>query len=46
MTKHKALAENPDVPILGFTQAGWPGMFLDWGAPPARAGMNTSRLAR
>lgn len=29
-TKLKALAENPDVPILGFTQEGWPGMFLDW----------------
>ena len=30
MTMHKALAENPDAVIMGFTQAGWPGMFLDW----------------
>ncbi len=31
-TKLKALAENPDVPLLGFVQEGWPGMFLDWGS--------------
>jgi putative aldouronate transport system substrate-binding protein len=30
MTKHKGLGENPDVAIMGFTQAGWPGMFIDW----------------
>jgi len=30
MTQHKALAENPGVNLMGFTQAGWPGMFLDW----------------
>ena len=30
MTMHKAIAENPDANIMGFTQAGWPGMFLDW----------------
>jgi putative aldouronate transport system substrate-binding protein len=36
MTKAKALAENPDVPIMGFTQAGWPGMFLDWGGASNR----------
>jgi putative aldouronate transport system substrate-binding protein len=36
MTKAKALAENPDMPILGFTQAGWPGMFLDWGGASGR----------
>lgn len=35
-TKHKALAENPDVPLMGFTQAGWPGMFLDWGGKSNR----------
>lgn len=35
-TKLKALAENPDVPLLGFTQEGWPGMFLDWGGASNR----------
>ena len=30
MTQCKALAENPGVNLMGFTQAGWPGMFLDW----------------
>lgn len=35
-TKLKALAENPDVPILGFVQEGWPGMFLDWGGASGR----------
>ncbi|MBI4926470.1 MAG: extracellular solute-binding protein [Anaerolineae bacterium] len=35
-TKLKALAENPDAPILGFTQEGWPGMFLDWGGASGR----------
>lgn len=30
MTKHKGLGENPDVAVMGFTQAGWPGMFIDW----------------
>jgi putative aldouronate transport system substrate-binding protein len=29
-TMHKAVAENPNANIMGFTQAGWPGMFLDW----------------
>jgi putative aldouronate transport system substrate-binding protein len=32
MTKHKGLGENPDTAIMGFTQAGWPGMFIDWNA--------------
>jgi putative aldouronate transport system substrate-binding protein len=35
-TKVKGLAENPDVAVMGFTQAGWPGMFLDWGGPSGR----------
>jgi len=35
-TRLKALAENPDVPILGFVQEGWPGMFLDWGGASGR----------
>ncbi len=30
MTKHKGLGEYPDTAIMGFTQAGWPGMFIDW----------------
>lgn len=30
MTKHKGLGEYPEVAIMGFTQAGWPGMFIDW----------------
>ena len=30
MTKHKGLGEYPGVAIMGFTQAGWPGMFIDW----------------
>jgi putative aldouronate transport system substrate-binding protein len=30
MTQHKGLGENPDTAIMGFTQAGWPGMFIDW----------------
>jgi putative aldouronate transport system substrate-binding protein len=32
MTKHKGLGEYPDNAIMGFTQAGWPGMFIDWNA--------------
>jgi len=35
-TQLKALAENPDTPILGFVQEGWPGMFLDWGGDSGR----------
>lgn len=35
-TQLKALAENPDVAILGFVQEGWPGMFLDWGGASNR----------
>lgn len=35
-TQLKALAENPDTPILGFVQEGWPGMFLDWGGASGR----------
>ncbi len=30
MTKHKGLGEYPDIAMMGFTQAGWPGMFIDW----------------
>jgi putative aldouronate transport system substrate-binding protein len=30
MTKHKGLGEYPDTAVMGFTQAGWPGMFIDW----------------
>lgn len=33
MTQHKGLGENPEVAIMGFTQAGWPGMFIDWNVP-------------
>ncbi len=33
MTKHKGLGEYPDAAIMGFTQAGWPGMFIDWNVP-------------
>ncbi|MCE5259323.1 MAG: extracellular solute-binding protein [Chloroflexi bacterium] len=36
MTQHKALGENPEVAVMGFTQAGWPGMFLDWMGPSNR----------
>lgn len=32
MTKHKGLGEYPDAAVMGFTQAGWPGMFIDWNA--------------
>ncbi len=32
MTKHKGLGEYPDTAVMGFTQAGWPGMFIDWNA--------------
>jgi putative aldouronate transport system substrate-binding protein len=35
-TKVKGLAENPGKAIMGFTQAGWPGMFLDWGGASGR----------
>jgi putative aldouronate transport system substrate-binding protein len=30
MTEHKGISENPDAVLQGFTQAGWPGMFIDW----------------
>jgi len=32
MTKHKGLGENPGEAVMGFTQAGWPGMYIDWNA--------------
>ncbi len=35
-TQLKGIAENPDTPVLGFVQEGWPGMFLDWGGPSGR----------
>ncbi len=37
---HKGIAREPGHSILGFTQAGWPGMFLDWMAVPPVAGKN------
>lgn len=35
-TQLKGIAENPDTPLLGFVQEGWPGMFLDWGGASGR----------
>ncbi len=36
-TQLKGLGESADVPVLGFVQEGWPGMFLDWGGASGRS---------